>query len=139
MSISFGNFTNSWLAAIANPVGYSAQHVSLSTAVDDYTDGHNPKRESFVSEESYKTQRTQWIDACTSAVKSRDVGYSKANLNSRCAAKWDEANQSALDVMFAKAEEEKQAAIVQTKDNVKKLIAFAAITIILILIIFLIS
>lgn len=71
--------------------------------------------------------------------KSRDVGYSKANLNSGCAAKWDEANQSALDVMFAKAEEEKQAAIVQTRDNVKKLIAFAAIVIVLIFIIFLIS
>lgn len=69
MSISFGNFTNSWLAAIANPIGYSAQHVSLSTAVDDYTNGHNPKKESFVSEEAYKTQRAQWINACTSAVK----------------------------------------------------------------------
>lgn len=89
MSLSF---TNSWFGVIFNPVGYQAQHVSISEAARRYAAKNPPSRNISAETETEVTftqSRQRWIDGCAGAIKGQDVGYSKANAERACAAKFD--------------------------------------------------
>lgn len=85
------SFTNSWFGVIFNPVGYSAQRKSVSESAKDYFNKNKPDAflNSSYDELSFNENRTKWIEACASKLKSDDVAKSIANCRSGCAKEFD--------------------------------------------------
>ena len=105
-------FGSSLGGILLNPIGYIGQRESVDKASDNYYFANPINLSNVQSIEQLAVVRSQWVDACTTKLKSDDIGKNKTKSAQSCEAKFN-ASPEVQEVMerlnIAQAQSETEA------------------------------